>query len=389
MHLNAGLYFTDAVVILDLKQALISKFIMDPDFMKQRIVHHSKQIPIIRGDIHGWASFCFISRLVLAGFLWFCFNQTTQAQVSMDMAPVPLFYKDPWVLLQQENIEDNTIESSAVISEEPASISISNQYGFFRLWNIYLFQGQTTLDITNETLFAENLYQESHQVESADLPVKLYASGIYATLPIAFEHGSISLLGGHSITTDQKDISEEDYNQQYGITFGWESSDSVWYAGAIQRSVLGSESTLEGLLRYELYLGENFWFVEAEGESWSAGYMGTWGDVLIETRIPYFFTMGIPVSDYFSLMLMSWKPTTYYRLSEEEPWNSAVLRDTQIKSTLSLAWHAWMPLVIHWGMGQLAEHSIKWLDESGKTFAKTNLSDSTFYFMRVELLEEN
>ena len=237
--------------------------------------------------------------------------------------------------IRQDDLPRSNVESSSTnLTDEQLRIGIRDQsiaLGFpipIFDWKLLPLASHRhkILDINPTTTF--NLPGGS-SVGTSTFPTDLYNTKVGLGLIFPVGDGGVVMRFMHGTETDGRDISSEDYVSVGQLLYDTDpEAKESWQLGAIHTTAFGVSRTFPGI-----------------------GYKYKGTEFAARILLPILFKLSFKLGDSFVINTQARLEGGIYRLTEDAPWNSAVLRFSNIKSTLTFGWNFAGPFVLDAGVG--------------------------------------
>ncbi|MBF0276178.1 MAG: hypothetical protein HQM13_00245 [SAR324 cluster bacterium] len=315
--------------------------------------------------------FCLMTLLVLSAVRF-----DAQAQIIFQLAPDPPIR--PWLLLSsgEEYVPESPVISSIDPSLETPSLSEKSQTLNLNLGILQFSKKKTSVTYRKSETLAKTILSDSNetlQISRGDLPASLFQEGGTLSLGIPLGENTFHFQGGASMTTDKKDISNEDYNSSNAVFFRIDpKAKTSWTVGFFQRTFLGDISPVYPLAEvafddsdYNMAMG--------------AIHFPEYPDLIvvpffrltIKTKMELALDLVFPVRaslytvflDDWSLELSLEQRNEYFRLSRKIPWDSTILQRTHLVTKMEVAYHLFGIFLLKAGIGNFSSRKNAFLDE--------------------------
>ncbi len=304
----------------------------------------------------------------------------------------------PLLLLSSvdEYIPEAEVTNSLDSSLQTPSIATKKQISKIDLVLASLRKKRMSLFYRKSDSLAQLISEEEDlQVTEEDLPSDLFDDSWALTLPVVLNKDIIALSGGTSITSDREDVSNEDYNSIIALNYIWDPGKSVsWRFGLFQRSFLGeitpvyplgeisfNESDFEVAIG-AIHLPE---FPSVAVVPFFRFTQKTSMDLAIEILFPLKLSIFMLFFENMSAELTVEKQINHYRLSQKDPWDSAVLNTTELHSTLEIGYHFLGVFLLKAGIGVLSDRKYSILEKDLDNITDFSLESKPFFTSTIAL----
>jgi len=321
-------------------------------------------------------------------------NTTVSAQFLFEMNTSAVDIPNEIFVYEKEDLSDGAIQDQSGTAQGDATLSIveERKSADLSIVSYQDFQTQLTYSNPQQILFT---FSDNTTLTADDLPQTLVDKGWSLNLPLSIGSGKLSLTGGHIISSDEKDVSNEDYYTYASAFYRLDaSSPGGWSLGVFQQAFLGKMSDVIPLIQYESPSETSSWmvgFIHIPGFFNPPvlpyfGYGVKTGDrIAIELVYPKRLSVYVRITENLSALLAWKQDSRSYRLTEELPWKSSVLESTQVRQTFRLNYHLGGLLLLGVGVGQVSDRQITITDSEDTVLADWYPEDASLDLIHASI----
>ncbi len=208
-----------------------------------------------------------------------------------------------------------------------------------------------------------SLQETSQTFAIADFPEKLVLSSRQIGFLLNFGDSSLLYRHGEGITSDWKDISDQDHNYMNQVIFGVKTSASTtWVIGMAHRG---------GMLD-DVYIPV-------------VGYNYKGDTVHFRSALPSFMILKLSLGENWYVLLDESLDSNGFRLSEQAPWNNSVLSVLNLTSRIELGFRLFDMLEIGLSYGVVSHRYWTIFDEEKNELGHFDLEDATQASLQIQL----
>ena len=304
--------------------------------------------------------------LITAVFILFLFPLEGFAQLILDFSPKASRFPREIVGIKQVNTEDTEVSDGFQIDAESSSLEYQDQAAALNLGFLYYSQskrnvvysgfGEPSVNISNS---------ENYTISRDDLPENLYKEEGYLGIPIWLGQGRLNLYYGQLTLSDREEISEEDVvryiDAEYYLT---PDEPSTWLVGWYYADLFGGIYNVPVL-----------------------GYLNETNEIIsVQLAIPVKWSVGVAFLNGWVLGIGQQIEGEAYRLTEEDPWQNAIMSFTGLKSIASIGYHFASGWYIKLEGGTLTQQKVSFYEDSISVSA-VEVSEETYLTDDPPLLE--
>lgn len=294
------------------------------------------------------------------------FSNNLFAQLILDFSP-----KDTRMPVQVLMVEKSEYSSAEVYDTfqfdiDESSVEYSEEYGRINLGFFYYSTSVRTVQYNgfendSDTISTGNVYS----ITKEDLPVKLYKDYGYIGIPIWVGDGRVNLFYGELTLTDGEDVSDEDVVKFIDVEYYFTpEEESSWLVGWYYADAFGGIYNVPFL-----------------------GYMNDSNDMFeVEVVFPVKWNVAVAFENGWILGVGQQVEGEAYRLTEKEPWNSAIVSFTGIKSSAILGYQFSNGLNFKIEGGSITQQKIEFYDES-ISVSPSEISEESYLSDDIPALE--
>ena len=318
-------------------------------------INCNKRLSII-SNLKGW----------LLPLLLILVSSPARAQLILDFSPKGGNFPREIIKLEQTRHSAADVKDTFQLEIGDSTVSVEDQTATLDIGFLYYskknrkvtFEG---FDNTGDTISTSNYYS----ITRKDLPEKLYKDYGYIGLPIFIGDSRLNLYYGQLTVSDGKDLSDEDIiryvNFEYYLT---PLEQQTWVVG--------------------------WYYTEAFGGIYNVPFLGylSEGDEILAVQIvfPVKWSVGAIFQNGWILGIGQQLEGEAFRLTEEDPWNSAIVSFTGVRSTASIGFHFQSGWYLRIEGGSLTQQKIDFYDDS-ISISSEEVSEENYLSDDIPLLE--
>lgn len=188
------------------------------------------------------------------------------------------------------------------------------------------------------------------------IPEKLYKSGYDVVLGFDIDESRLILKGGRGYASDREELSDEDYATKYLLLYDTDPKGKISWQYGVTHSK-GFEQ-----VRYIPILG---WKYKSD-------------QLTAKVMLPSRMSFELNLSDNWKAGLNAQLDSGTYRLTEDTPQESAILKIKSVKSRFGLSYRLAGPLWITAFAGHISHRSIEVYDQGGDKIDDLKLRENSF-----------
>ncbi len=288
---------------------------------------------------------------------------------------------DEVLTYEEEKLATTTVRDNNSTTISGSRLGITTRRRSVNLYFLYAYDDLNLLNYEGNSALASALSDNLTVAASgSDLPDKLQERGGLVYLPLGIGSTRLQLRGGAALASDTKDVSLEDFHTFMSLllTLNRQSS-SRWSIGVFRQAFLGMLGNWIPLAQFESVSSDSAWslgFVHVPGyydQPVFPYFTYNWetrSNVALELVYPRKFSLFAFFAHRWSLLLELEKESSYYRLSQSNPWNSTVLRSEQFRQLLRINYHLFGNITLGVGSGNSMDRRFTLYDKNLKELRK-------------------
>ncbi len=327
-------------------------------------------------------------RLLIAVFaVWIGFGavQAGWTQVLVSAGPSDPIRPFSVATYEERHIPESELTSvNDGVTATPA-LTFKEEFTEINAFILRYFRLDRHLTYRKKAEMAQTLSTDEIDIEAEDLPELLQEVGWEMELPIHIDKDVIFVRGGASITSDNKDIDNLDYNTfvQFGYVFDPEA-DFSWQLGLLQRSVLGEISAILPFGMLSIGDGDDIFSIgvihlpeHQQNDLLPFFGYSSKGKIEFELEIvlPYRVTLITRITENLLLEGQIERESTLYRLTQDDPWEDAIFASERTASTAALNYHLLDVLLLKFEVGVLASRLYEIQNRDGNKLTEFELQE--------------
>ena len=282
---------------------------------------------------------------------------------------------DEVLTYEEERLAATTVRDNNTTTISGSRLGIITQRKSVNLYFLYVYDHRNLLSYEGSTALASSLSDNlTVSASGTALPDTLQERGGLVYLPLGIGSTRLQLRGGGALASDTKDVSSEDYHTFLSLLLTLNRKSSNRFSiGGFRQTFLGILGDWIPLVQFESVSSDSAWslgFVHVPGYYDRPVYpyfsydLESNSNIAVELVYPRKFSLFAFFAHRWSLLLELEKESSYYRLSQSSPWNSAVLRSEQFRQLLRLNYHLFGHVTLGVGSGNSVDRRFTQYDKN-------------------------
>ena len=288
---------------------------------------------------------------------------------------------DEVLTYEEETLSSTTVRDNNSTTIDGSRLGLTTRRRSVNLYFLYAYDDLNLLSYEGNTALASALSDNlTVSASGSDLPATLQERGWFVYLPLGIGSTRLQLRGGSALASDTKDVSSADFHTFMSLLFTLNRKSSNRLSiGAFRQAFLGVLGDWIPLAQFESISSNSAWslgFIHVPGYYDQPVYpyfcydLASNSNIALELIYPRKFSLFAFFAHRWSLLLELEKESSYYRLSQSNPWNSTVLRSEQFRQLLRINYHLFENITLGVGSGNSMERRFTLYDKNLKELRK-------------------